>query len=56
MSGFHIQHDHDHSPRRATAAEATWSLLRLSALQRVAGAGVILVVLWAFLGKTLGWY
>jgi len=40
------RHDHSHAPH-ATADVPTLSLLRLSALQRLAGAGVVLAVLWA---------
>ena len=38
-------HHHDHAPR-AIAAAPTFSLLRLSALERLAGAGLVLGGLW----------
>ncbi len=44
--------DHVH-PSRASAAQPTLSLLRLSAVQRVAGAGLILAVLWAMVILTI---
>lgn len=37
--------DHHHAPR-AIAAEPTFSLLRLSAGQRLAGASILLAALW----------
>jgi hypothetical protein len=37
---------HRHRPVHAEAAEPTLSLLRLSAWQRLVGAGIILGVLW----------
>ncbi|WP_167673904.1 hypothetical protein [Microvirga terricola] len=37
--------DHHHAPR-AIAAEPTFSLLRLSAGQRLAGASILLATLW----------
>jgi hypothetical protein len=40
-----LNSDHQHS-HRAIAAAPTFSLLRLSAWKRVAGASVILSVLW----------
>jgi hypothetical protein len=39
------RHDHAHAPH-ATADMPTVSLLRLSAWQRLAGAGIALVALW----------
>jgi hypothetical protein len=39
-------HDHDHA-RRVTAAAPTFSLLRLSAWQRLGWAGLVLGVMWA---------
>jgi hypothetical protein len=51
------RHDHIHAPH-ATADAPTLSLLRLSAWQRLAGAGVVLAVLWlaviAIVGEA-GW-
>ena len=40
------RHDHSHA-QHATADAPTVSLLRLSALQRLAGAGLVLAALWA---------
>ncbi|MGP9819282.1 hypothetical protein ACTZWW_04645 [Salinarimonas sp. NSM] len=54
MSGSHHHHRHDHAPRARTAAP-TLSLLRLSAGQRLAGVGVVLVVLWAAILSVIGW-
>ena len=42
--GAHV-HAHHHAPR-AVAGQPTFSLLRLSAVERVMGAGVLLAVLW----------
>ncbi len=39
------RHDHDHAPH-AVAEAPTVSLLRLSAWQRLAGAGLVLAALW----------
>jgi hypothetical protein len=39
-------HDHSHAPH-AMADVPTMSLLRLSALQRLAGAALMLTALWA---------
>ena len=61
-------HGHIHAPRdhahahaqtlapRAVALAPTWSLMRLSALQRLVGAGVILALVWAALARLLGWF
>jgi hypothetical protein len=46
-------HDHTHAPR-ALAAAPTLSLLRLSALQRLAGAGLVLAALWLIVIATIG--
>ena len=53
MSGSH-EHDHDHDDEHdhahaphATADAPTLSLLRLSAMQRLAWAALVLAVLWA---------
>jgi hypothetical protein len=44
---MHSDHQHSHHhPHRAIASAPTFSLLRLSAWQRLAGAGVALVGLW----------
>jgi hypothetical protein len=40
-----MHHDHQHA-HRAIAAAPTFSLLRLSAWERLAGAGVIVGALW----------
>ncbi|MBF9234733.1 hypothetical protein [Microvirga alba] len=40
-----LHSDHQHAPR-AIAAAPTFSLLRLSAWQRLAGAGIVLAALW----------
>lgn len=37
---------HPHHHHHAEAAAPTWSLLRLSAGTRLAGVGVLLVLLW----------
>jgi hypothetical protein len=47
------RHDHVHAPH-ATADAPTLSLLRLSAWQRLAGAGLVLAVLWLAVIATLG--
>jgi len=49
------RHSHDHSAPRAVALGPTWSLMRLSAWQRLAGAGVVVVMLWVLLGRLAGW-
>jgi hypothetical protein len=41
----HHHHHHHHAPR-AVAAAPTFSLLRLSAWERLAGAGLLLSGLW----------
>ena len=51
MSDLH-HHAHVHP---ALAATPTVSLLRLSAWQRLAGAGVVLAVLWLIVMATVGW-
>lgn len=48
-------HTHAHAVPRAVALGPTWSLMRLSALQRLAGASVVVVMLWAMLGRLAGW-
>ena len=42
----HPHHRHHHHAPRAVAAAPTFSLLRLSAWQRMAGALVLLAFLW----------
>lgn len=51
------RHDamHTHTHPHAVALGPTWSLMRLSALQRLAGASVVVVMLWAMLGRLAGW-
>lgn len=51
----HTHQDHTHAPR-AVALAPTWSLMRLSALQRLVGAGVILALVWVALARLLGWF
>ena len=46
MSGSH-DHFHDQSHAPVTAEAPTLSLLRLSAVQRLTGAAVVLAGLWA---------
>jgi hypothetical protein len=46
------RHEHGHAPRPA-ADKPTMSLLRLSAWQRLAGAGLILAVLWLTVVATI---
>src|SRR5829696_5464529 len=46
-------HDHTHAPR-AVASTPTLSLLRLSAVQRLAGAGLVLAALWLIVIATIG--
>ncbi len=50
MSGWH---DHPHASR-AIAEAPTLSLLRLSAWQRLAGAGSVLAALWLIVIATVG--
>ena len=45
---------HSHAHARARAAAPTLSLLRLSATQRLVGAGVVLAVLWLAVLATVG--
>ena len=45
---------HRHAHVHARAAEPTLSLLRLSAAQRLAGAGVVLALLWLAVLATVG--
>jgi hypothetical protein len=51
MSHSHHHHAHEH---RAIAAAPTFSLLRLSAWERLAGAGVVLCALWLLVFGVLG--
>jgi hypothetical protein len=56
MSAGHDHHHHHHGPaRRAVAAEPTWSILRLSAWHRLAGASVLLAALWVAVARIVGW-
>jgi len=41
-----MAHHHHHHAPRAIAAAPTFSLLRLSAWERLAGAGILLAGLW----------
>jgi hypothetical protein len=41
-----MAHRHHHHAPRAIAAAPTFSLLRLSAWERLAGAGILLAGLW----------
>lgn len=45
MHGHH-HHHHHHAPARRTAVATPMSLLRLSALQRLAGAGALIAAIW----------
>jgi hypothetical protein len=47
-------HHHAHA-HHAVAAAPTVSLLRLSAWQRLAGAGAVLAALWLIVMATIGW-
>ena len=49
-----MPHDHHHHAPRVIAAEPTFSLLRLSAGQRLAGAGVGLSGLWLLVFWVMG--
>jgi hypothetical protein len=49
-----FSHDHPHPPRIAAEAP-TLSLLRLSALQRLAGAGLVLAALWLVVLAAIDW-
>jgi hypothetical protein len=51
MSHGHHHHAHEH---RAIAAAPTFSLLRLSAWERLAGAGVVLGGLWLLVLGVIG--
>ncbi|MBZ6077406.1 hypothetical protein K9B37_14090 [Microvirga sp. WGZ8] len=53
MSHHDHTHGHRHAPR-AVAAVPTFSLLRLSAWQRVVGASVVLAGLWLSVFLVLG--
>ena len=48
------RHHHGHV-HHALAATPTLSLLRLSAWQRLAGAGLVLAALWLIVMATIGW-
>ncbi len=45
---------HHHHEHRAIAADPTFSLLRLSAWQRLGGAAVALGVLWLLVFRVMG--
>jgi hypothetical protein len=47
------RHDHTHA-HHATVDVPTLSLLRLSAWQRLAGAGLVLAALWLAVFMTIG--
>jgi hypothetical protein len=49
--GHHHHHTHEH---RAVAAAPTFSLLRLSVRQRLAGAAVLLASLWLLVFGVMG--
>ncbi len=51
MSHGHHHHAHEH---RAVAAAPTFSLLRLSAGQRLAGSAAILAALWLMVLGVMG--
>jgi hypothetical protein len=57
-SHHHDHHHHGHEHRvheyRALAADPTFSLLRLSVWQRLAGAAVILSGLWLMVLQVMG--
>ena len=55
MSHGHHHHTHTHAhEHRAIAAAPTFSLLRLSAGQRLAGAAFILLALWLLVFRVMG--
>ena len=47
-------HHHHHHEHRAVAAAPTFSLLRLSVWQRLAGTGLALGVLWLLVFAVMG--
>jgi hypothetical protein len=47
-------HHHHHHKHRAVAAAPTFSLLRLSAWQRLAGAALALGVMWLMVFGVMG--
>jgi hypothetical protein len=50
-----MSHSHHHHPApRAVAAAPTFSLLRLSAWERLAGAAVVLGGLWLLVLQVMG--
>ncbi|MFC4174736.1 hypothetical protein ACFOYU_22230 [Microvirga sp. GCM10011540] len=49
----HSHHHHDHA-HRAVAAAPTFSLLRLSAWERLGGAAILLADLWLLVFWVLG--
>ncbi|MBB4041033.1 hypothetical protein GGR34_002696 [Microvirga flocculans] len=54
MSHDHHHHHHHAHGHRAMAAAPTFSLLRLSAGQRLAGAAVLLLGLWLLVFGVMG--
>ena len=55
MSHGHHHHSHTHThEHRAVAAAPTFSLLRLSVAQRVAGSAAILAGLWLMVLGVMG--
>lgn len=53
MSQGHHHHQHSHE-HRAIASAPTFSLLRLSAWQRLAGAAIVLGGLWLLVFQVMG--
>lgn len=49
-----MPHDHHHHAPRAVATDPTFSLLRLSVWERVAGAAVALSGLWLLVFLVMG--
>jgi hypothetical protein len=54
MSDHHHRHHHHANVTYAMAETPTLSLLRLSAWQRLAGAGLVLAALWLTVVATIG--
>ena len=52
--GHHHSHEHRSHQPRVIAADPTFSLLRLSIWQRLAGAGIALAVLWLLVLQVMG--
>ena len=53
MAMSHSHHHHHHAPR-VIAADPTFSLLRLSVGQRLAGTAVVLAGLWLLVFGVMG--